>query len=153
MKKIILIQLFMIFVLALNAELVDKIVAKVGKDIILKSELLKRKSEMEVAGFLTPEIKDIDILNDMIETKLIIQKAKSEEYEIDREQARTTAEQEINKMKSKFPDEETFIKQLNKEMGMTPNELKEYYINAIEEQKLKEKTLVPYLRAQTQRYL
>jgi peptidyl-prolyl cis-trans isomerase SurA len=67
----------------ISGEVLDKIVAKVGREIILRSDLKKRIQQMTATGYYTEEISNYDILNDMIESKLIIQKAKEEDYKID----------------------------------------------------------------------
>ncbi len=140
MKKIILI-LFALTVLMIAAEVLDEIFAKVGREIILKSDLEKREQQLLAAGLLNQEVTDFDILNDMIETRLILQKAKEENYEVDEERARSLAEQEIRNAAAGFPTETDFKKKLKKEMGLTVLELKEFYIEMINEQGLKEQII------------
>ncbi len=56
-----------------------------------------RIQQLETAGILTQDISEYDILNQMIEAKIIIQKAKQEEYEVDEYEARNLADKEIKR--------------------------------------------------------
>ena len=135
------ILIFTIMIFLLSAEVLDEIVAKVGREIILKSDLEKRKQQLSASGLLSSEITDFDILNDMIETQMILQKAKEENYEVDEERAKTLAEQEIKNAAARFASEVEFKRELKKEMGLTVFELKEFYIEMINEQGLKEQII------------
>ncbi len=140
MKKIILILGILAIMFCLNAEVLDRIVAKVGREIVLQSDLAKRIQQLEAAGMLSEEITGFDVLNDMIESKLIIQQAKKEEYEIDEDQVRQLAEEQIQQVSSQFESEYEFKKELKK-ASLTVLELKEYYIQMITEQRLKDQII------------
>jgi hypothetical protein len=84
----------------LSAETVDKIIVKVGREIILQSDLDKRLQQLQAAGMLNQEITTLDILNDMIESELILQKAKQEEYEVDEDNIRNMAGEQIKQIAS-----------------------------------------------------
>ena len=62
MRKLTITLILIIFSLILSAELVDKIVAKVGTDIILLSDLQKELAQMQRAGYLD-ENTDVNIDN------------------------------------------------------------------------------------------
>jgi len=124
----------------LCAEVVDKIVAKVGREIILRSDLDMRIQQLETAGILTQDISEYDILNQMIESKIIIQKAKQEEYEVDEYEARNLADKEIKRISAQFPSELEFKKELKKQ-ELSVLDLKDYYVQMIIEQRLKEKII------------
>ena len=126
--------------LSLRAEVIDRIVAKVGREIILQSELAKRIQQLEAAGMVSREMTGFDILNDMIESKLIVQQAKKEDYQIDQNQIRLLAEEQIQLVASQFESEYEFKKELKK-ASLTVLELKEYYIQMITEQRLKEQII------------
>jgi len=140
MKKYFIL-IFILIIFLLSAEVLDEIVAKVGREIILKSDLEKRKQQLNAAGLISSEITDFDILNDMIETQMILQKAKEDNYEVDESRSRALAEQEIKNAASGFPSEVEFKRELKKEMGLTVFELKEFYIDMINEQGLKEQII------------
>ena len=56
MKKLILILLTSFLIFSLSAELVDRIVAKVGSDIILLSDVYKMMYQMQLAGIPKEQI-------------------------------------------------------------------------------------------------
>ena len=140
MKRVFLILTLIGCIIFLCAEVVDKIVAKVGREIILRSDLDMRIQQLETAGILTQDISEYDILNQMIETKIIIQKAKQEEYEVDEYEARNLADKEIKRISEQFPSEVEFKKELKKQ-GLSILDLKDYYVQMIIEQRLKEKII------------
>ncbi|MDP8201927.1 MAG: peptidylprolyl isomerase, partial [Candidatus Tenebribacter burtonii] len=65
MKKILLIIITLLIVFSLSAEVVDKIIAKIGREIILKSDLEKRMQQLNASGINMDNITQFDILNDM----------------------------------------------------------------------------------------
>jgi peptidyl-prolyl cis-trans isomerase SurA len=72
----------------------------------------------------------------MIESKLVIQKAKEEEYEVDEQMIREMADNQIKQVASQFPSEIEFKKEL-KNAGLSVPDLKEYYIEMMTEEQLK----------------
>ena len=92
-----------------KAVLVDRILARIGNDIILESEFLEQKKQMN----LYKEVNDIDALNFIIENKLFLYKAKlNEEYKIDENKINESINEEINKIKANFSSEEEFENQM-----------------------------------------
>lgn len=140
MKRVFLILILVSCIVFLYAEVVDRIVAKVGREIILRSDLDMRIQQLETAGILTQDISEYDILNQMIESKIIIQKAKQEEYEVDEYEARNLADKEIKRISAQFPSEFEFKKELKKQ-ELSVLDLKDYYVQMIIEQRLKEKII------------
>lgn len=140
MKRVFLILILMGCINFFCDEVVDKIVAKVGREIILQSDLDMRIQQLETAGILTQDISEYDILNQMIESKIIIQKAKQEEFEVDEYEARNIADKEIKRVSSQFPSEIEFKIELKKQ-GLSVLDLKDYYVQMIIEQRLKEKII------------
>lgn len=136
MRRALFIIITLLFLVSLSAEVADKIIAKVGREIILKSDLGKRMQQLSASGMTMDEITQFDILNDMIEAKLIIQKAKEEEYEIDEQMIREMAEDQIKQVASQFPSELEFKKEL-RSAGLSVIELKDYYIEMMTEEQLK----------------
>ena len=140
MKRVFLILILASCIVFLYAEVVDRIVAKVGREIILRSDLDMRIQQLETAGILTQDISEYDILNQMIESKIIIQRAKQKEYEVDKFEARNIADKEIKKISAQFPSEFEFKKELKKQ-ELSVLDLKDYYVQMIIEQRLKEKII------------
>ncbi len=136
MKKTLLIIIALFIVASLSAEVVDKIIAKVGREIILKSDLEKRMQQLNASGMAMDDVTQFDILNDMIEAKLIIQKAKEEKYEVDDEMIKEMAEDQIKQVASQFPNELEFKKEL-RGAGLSVPDLKDYYIEMMTEEQLK----------------
>jgi len=136
MKKTLLIIIILLVLASLSAEVADKIIAKVGREIILKSDLEKRMQQLNASGMAMGDITQFDILNDMIESKLIIQKAKEEEYEIDEQMIKEMAEKQIKQVASQFPSEIEFKKEL-RSAGLSVPDLKDYYIEMMTEEQLK----------------
>ena len=139
MKKtgfVILVYL-LISVSLLGAIVVDKIVAKVGREVILKSELEQRKQELEAAGLLQGNESDYDILYNMVEQKLVLLKAKNEGFTVNENELKSLAEQQIQQIASQFKTQHEFENYLRKEAGISVLELKEFYIKQLREEKLK----------------
>ncbi|OPX29976.1 MAG: hypothetical protein B1H06_00625 [Candidatus Cloacimonas sp. 4484_143] len=136
MKRALLIIITLIILTTLSAEVADKIIAKVGKEIILQSDMDKRMQQLNASGMSMDDITQFDILNDMIEAKLIVQKAKEEEYEIDEQMIKQMAEDQIKKVATQFPSELEFKQELRK-AGLSVPELKDYYIEMMTEEQLK----------------
>ncbi|HQP33452.1 MAG TPA: peptidylprolyl isomerase, partial [Candidatus Cloacimonas sp.] len=70
MQKTAITLILLVLTLSLSAELIDKIVAKVGTDIILLSDLQKEMAQMQSAGLLEENTNPKDVLNEMINQKL-----------------------------------------------------------------------------------
>lgn len=136
MRRIFVLLIVLITVCSLNGEVLDAIIAKVGRDIILQSDLDRRMQQLSAAGVLTEDITMFDVLNDMIESMIIIQQAKHEEYEVNDKQMKSMGEEQIGSISSQFSSEYEFKKELAK-ANLTVIELKEYYIQMFTEQSLK----------------
>lgn len=136
MKRTILVVAALMLLVCLSAEIADEIIAKVGREIILKSDLEKRMQQINASGMQMENLTQFDVLNDMIESMVIIQKAKEEEYEIDEQMIRDMVENQLKQVASQFPDELQFKKELRK-AGLTVSELKEYYTEMMTEEQLK----------------
>ena len=136
MKRALFIITALLILVCLSAEVADKIIGKVGREIILKSDMEKRMQQLNASGIEMENITQFDILNDMIESKLIIQKAKEDEYEIDEQMIKEMAENQIKQVASQFSSELEFKKEL-KNSGLSVPELKDYYIEMMTEEQLK----------------
>ncbi len=124
----------------LSAEIVDRIVAKVGNNIILESELEEQIQQIQAFNNSDLELSNFDILNKIIETELIIQKAKKEGYEINEISIKSMTEQQIQSIASQFASEYEFKMELKK-AGFTVSKLKEHYTKQIKQQQLQERII------------
>ena len=83
MKKTLLTLLAALLLLGLSAELVDRIVAKVGSDIVLMSDVYKLMFQMQTAGYPADAINEEAALRQIVEQKVILQKAAAMDLKID----------------------------------------------------------------------
>lgn len=137
MRVRLLILVLLAMVVGLYAEPADKIVAIVGKEIILQSDLSKQIKNLKSAKVWQDSTSESDILNDMIETRLIIQKAKEMKLETDEFKIKSMAEKQISQIKAQFKSEDEFRSELAK-TGLSVTDLRKYYEELLTEQRLKE---------------
>jgi len=128
-------------------ESLDQIVAIVGKDIILDSEL---KTQLEF--YLTQTGSKVEnpeelnklkktLLDQMINDRLLLAKAEKDTLlKINEKEIEQTLEDQLSKIKSQFSSEEAFQKELKTE-GLTEAELKRNYREQIKEQLLRDKLI------------
>lgn len=138
MKKTILAALLLCLALsAISAQLIDRIVAKVGSDIILMSDVQKQMLQMRGAGVPQDRISPSTVLQELIEQKLILQKAKELDIRLNEDSIRKYAESYIKQIKSRYPSEDAFKKELA-DSKITEKELLDYYIDMLRENALTE---------------
>lgn len=135
MKKLFTAALLILLALCLQAEIVDKIIARVGSDIILLSDLSKQISQMKSAGLYTEGMQEAEVLGQMIESRLIIQKAKELNYTVDEAKIKSAAEARIKDIKKRFASEEEYQRELRR-MKLTNSELLKYFSDTLTEQAL-----------------
>ena len=141
MKNVkLVILLILLAVSSLNAVELDRIVAKVGREIILESELQLRIAQLKSMGVEESEIIEADILNNMIETRLVIQKGKEESFNIDELKILKQVDGRLEEIKSRFRSESEFLQEL-KNAGMTVSDLKETLSENIREEELKQRII------------
>jgi peptidyl-prolyl cis-trans isomerase SurA len=123
--------------------LVDRIVAIVDEEIILASDL-EREAELyklekeyagETVGEITPEIRR-EMLERLIESKLIIAAAKQADLGVDEDAIRQSVEEKIQQFVGHFGSMEVLKQELLRS-GMTledlENEVRDYYLAHLEE--------------------
>jgi len=146
MKKIALALTISILCICLYAEQLDQIVAKVGRDIILKSELNTQLQQMKTSGVPEDQMNPITVLNGMIESRLIVQTARDEGFEVDASRMKEAADKQIQEVASQFENQEAFQAELKK-AGLTVLELKDYYIDMMTEQSLRTQIVDKYIKS------
>ena len=117
-------------------EPVDFIVAKVGKEIVLFSDLVKQINQMKSARMWSDDITTDLILNSMIDNKLIVQKAREQNIRVNEREIRATAENQLNHVRSQFPSAREFNREL-RNSGLTATDLRKYYEDLLTEQQLR----------------
>ncbi|MBW6513969.1 MAG: peptidylprolyl isomerase [Candidatus Syntrophosphaera sp.] len=147
MKRFILIVLLGLALAGLAAELVDRIVAKVGSEIILMSDVYKHMQQMRSSGVEVERFSPEAILQQLIEQKVISQKARELDIKIDQTKVRQYAERYLQQIKANYPSEEAFLNDLAAE-GMTERELLAFYEGQITENAMSEKLVENYVSSQ-----
>jgi peptidyl-prolyl cis-trans isomerase SurA len=144
MKRAFLAALIILSMAGLSAELVDKIVAKVGTDIILLSDLQKQLAQMQQAKVLTPDTDPQDVLNEMVEQKLMLQKARDLNVKVDDARIKSMAERYLKQVKSRYDTEAAFTADLKKSK-LTESDLLKYYVDMLTESALTEQLVDKYI--------
>lgn len=131
----------------LTAELVDRIIVKVGSDIILQSDLERQILQMRSAGVDIERIQPVEVLQQMLEEKIMLQKAQELNLQVDAARIRTYAQNYLTQTKSRYPSTEAFNADLLR-MKVTEEELLDYYIEQITNNALTELLLERYITSQ-----
>lgn len=120
-------------------EIVDRIVAVVGDEIILLSEVDEEVYLAQLGGQL--DLSDQDavrefrrkVLESKIEEKVLLEKARAEGIRVTRGEVNEAVDRMVGDIRGRFPDEASFEAQLARE-GMTLEDLRAAYRSRIEEQ-------------------
>lgn len=147
MKRLCLMLLVLLCTGLLTAELVDRIIAKVGSDIILQSDLERQILQMRSAGVDIERIQPVEVLQQMLEEKIMLQKAQELNLQVDAARIRTYAQNYLTQTKSRYPSTEAFNADLLR-MKVTEEELLDYYIEQITNNALTELLLERYITSQ-----
>ncbi len=129
-----------------GAEVLDRIVAKIGREIILESELQTQIMQMQSMKMMPPDMTEMDVLDQMIESRLIIQKAKDDEYVVDDQKIKLLAQDELDKVEEQFPSREMMEREMQK-AGLTYYDLKKIYQDRIREEQLKQQIFQKEIRS------
>jgi len=144
MKKALIVLLLLMAVFAASAEVIDRIVAKVGTDVILLSDLQKQLAQMQSAKMLKPDTDPRSVLSEMIEQRLMIQKAKDLNIKIDESRVKGSAERYLKQIKTRYPSDQAFINDLKKSK-LTESDLLKYYTDMLTESALTEQLVNKYI--------
>jgi peptidyl-prolyl cis-trans isomerase SurA len=147
MKRFTLTLLLCLALLALSAELIDRIVGKVGPDVILLSDVYKQMQQMQSAGIPQNQISPAAVISQIVEQKVIFQKAKDLEITVDEDKVKKYAQRYLQQIKDKYSSESAFKADLAKE-GLTENDLLEYYVGQLKEQAMSDQLVERYVTSQ-----
>ncbi len=147
MKKLTLLLLAGMLLGTLSAELIDRIVAKVGTDIILMSDVYKQMQQMQTAGLDAGQIKPGIALQQLIEQKVIFQKAQELDIQSDDAAVLRMAQNYLKQIKDKYPSEEEFAADLAREK-LTESDLLEFYQSLLREKDMSEQLERRYVTSQ-----
>ncbi len=123
-----------------SAEVLDRIIAKIGNDILLQSDLQKQMMQMQAAGMHNDSVTEQDVLDQMVEFKLVVQKAKDLDYVINEDKINSMAESRIAEIRSSFESETEFLNELKKS-NMNRFDLLNYFKDMFKEQSLREQVV------------
>jgi peptidyl-prolyl cis-trans isomerase SurA len=137
---VVIFHLFLLLGFSQGQEILDRIVAVVGKEIILQSELKTQvtlyATQMGIDLTDEKQLKQIEteLLEQMInDNLLLIQAQKDTTIEVTAKEVETAVKEQMEKVKSQFSSESAFQDQLKAE-GLTENELKKKYREQIRRQ-------------------
>jgi peptidyl-prolyl cis-trans isomerase SurA len=139
-QKSLLLLLLLLLLGSLQAEVLDRIVAKIGNEVILYSDLQKQIAQMRNAKMLDENYSERDVLNEMVESRLIVQRAKELNFTVSEDRIRTLVEKQMRDVQANFKTEEAFYSELRKS-GLTRSELVQYFTNIYTEQQLKDQII------------
>jgi len=126
-------------------ETIDFIIAKVGRDIILFSDLVRQINQMRGARVWTEDMTPEMVLNSMVENKLIVQKARELNIRVDERRINNSVENQLNQVRESFGSEEEFHREL-RNAGMLLSDLRRMYEETLTEQFLRERLIESEIR-------
>lgn len=145
-KHLILILMLAAAVFAVATE-IDRIVATVGGDIILYSDLQRQITQMRSSGVRDELLNSAEVLNNMVEHRLMIQKAKDLGITVDEKAIKSYAERYMAQIKSQFETEADFQAELRK-MNTSQRDLMNYFVEQITESELTKQLVAKHISSQ-----
>jgi peptidyl-prolyl cis-trans isomerase SurA len=121
---------------------VDRVVAVVGSTPILYTELMEELIARRSAGLSVPddsagrEKLERDVLNDMIDAELLVQKAAEEKVEVKDEDLERQVDERLKQVRAQFTSETEFRNQLRRSGLGTPDEYRKKQIEALRRSEL-----------------
>ena len=147
MKKAIILSAVLLFTLFLQAqETYDFIIAKVGREIILITELARHISQMRNAQMWDERMTEMDVLESLIENKLIVQKARELNIRIEERRITNMVDMQIEQIRASFGSDEEFHREL-RAAGMILSDLRQYYEDLVRDQFLRERLIQTEIRS------
>ncbi|HOH60856.1 MAG TPA: SurA N-terminal domain-containing protein, partial [Candidatus Cloacimonadota bacterium] len=145
-KYLILILMLVAAVFAVGTE-IDRIVATVGGDIILYSDLQRQIIQMRSSGVREELLNSAEVLNNMVEHRLMIQKAKDLGITVDDKAIKSYAERYMAQIKSQFETEADFQAELRR-MNTSQRDLMNYFVEQITESELTKQLVAKHISSQ-----
>lgn len=124
---------------AADAEVVDRVAAVVGDQIVLLSEveeevyLASLRGEISLADESAVRERRRQVLDQLVESKILLEEARRQGLRVEREEVDRALEETIDDVRKRFPDEDAFLAQLREE-GVTLDQLKNSQRGKLEEQ-------------------
>lgn len=129
-------------------EVVDRIVAVVERGVILQSEvdeyaqlqMLQSGRDIESLGSDEKERLRCSIVQDMIDERVLVAKAREDSIEVEPQQVEESLRSQMEEIKARFPSEQAYREQLRRE-GTTERELRNRLRTQMERYLLREKLM------------
>ncbi len=118
-----------------KGQIIDEIVAVIGGEIILKSDVDSRKEEMKQEGFKIDDESQCAIVEELLYQKLLVNQAKLDSLEVTDDDIESQLERRLEYYISQFPNEQEF----EKFYGKTASQLKEDFRDDVKDQILTQK--------------
>lgn len=147
MKKYLILILMLVAAVFAVATEIDRIVATVGGDIILYSDLQRQITQMRSSGVRDELLNSAEVLNNMVEHRLMIQKAKDLGITVDEKAIKSYAERYMAQIKSQFETEADFQAELRK-MNTSQRDLMNYFVEQITESELTKQLVDKHISSQ-----
>ncbi len=133
MKKLVAVVLLLLLSTVHNAQpkLIDEIVAVVGNEIVLYSDIQVQKNQMKAQGF-TGEITDCMVLEEVLFEKILLNQAKVDSLEVSDDMVNG----ELNKRIEVFVRQIGSVEALEEYYGKSINEIRDEFFEALQSQLL-----------------
>jgi peptidyl-prolyl cis-trans isomerase SurA len=118
-----------------NMELLDRVVAVLGNEAILFSDLEAQRIENERLGSEAPQLSDCELLEEMLLQKLYLNQAKLDSLEVTDEEIRV----EVDRRMTYFIEQVGSIDAFEQFYGKSISEFKDEFYEPVKEQKLIQK--------------
>jgi peptidyl-prolyl cis-trans isomerase SurA len=134
-------------------EIIDRIAAVVNDEIILLSEVDEKifllQAQGQLAGRDSSEVGRIrrDILDRLIEERLVVQRARSQGIEVDASEVLAAVDEAIARVQTQFPDPAAFEAALESE-GLSLSQLRERYETDVRQERLAQRIVGREIRSQ-----
>ncbi len=115
--------------------IIDEIVGVVGAEIVLKSDIVSRTSEMKQDGYKIDDMAECAILEELLYQKLLINQAKIDSIELTDDEVESQLERRLDYYISQFPGKEEF----EAFYGKTASQLKEDFRDEVKDQIMTQK--------------
>lgn len=141
--------------LTTGGEVIDRIAAVVNEEIILLSEVEEKMFLLQTQGQLqgrdSTEVTKMrrELLDRLIEEKLVVQRARSQGMETDPQVILTRVDEAMSKVRDRFGSREAFLQALQDE-GITENMLQQRYESDIEQELLGQRIVGREVRSKVQ---
>lgn len=106
-----------------NSKIIDEVIAVVGDEIVLKSDLDARLKELKLEGLKVDDESECALVEELLYQKLLINQAKIDSLEVTDDELESQLERRVDYYVSQFPSEAEF----EKFYGKTASQLKEDY--------------------------